>query len=75
MKAIESQTTRIKAHLRSGKSITALDALHLFGTFRLGARIHDLKQQGMHIKSEMIEITSGGKAKRVARYSQVKNTL
>ena len=72
MEAIESQNTRIKAHLMKGKSLTALEGLYQFGTFRLGARIFDLKEQGLNIKSEMIEITSERKTKRIAKYSLVK---
>jgi len=69
---MESQNKRIKAHLLSGRSLTPLDALYQFGTFRLGARINDLKREGVPIKSELIEITSDGKKKRVAKYSIVK---
>ena len=36
MGKIESQNKQIKAWLESGKSITPLDALNLFGSFRLG---------------------------------------
>ena len=68
---IESQNKRIKAHLLSGRSLTALDALYQFGCFRLGARIHNLKSEGMNIKSEMIEIISEGKKKHVAKYTLV----
>ena len=70
---MESQNHQIKDYLKSGKSLTALDALHQFGCFRLGARIHNLKAEGMNIESEMISITSGGKTKRVARYKLVKS--
>ena len=63
---VESQNKQIKAWLESGKSITPLDALNLFGSFRLGARIFDLKNDyGMNIKTEMIEVNG----KRFARYS------
>jgi hypothetical protein len=72
MGSIESQNIRIKKYLQSGKSLTPLDALYQFGCFRLGARIHNLKQQGLNIKSELIEITSEGKTKRVAKYSLIK---
>ena len=70
---MESQNARIKAYLKSGKSLTPLDALYQFGCFRLGARIHNLKAEGMNIESTMIEITSGGKKKHVARYKLVKS--
>ena len=61
MEKIESQNKQIKAWLESGKSITPLDALNLFGSFRLGARIFDLKNDyGMNIKTEMIEVDGKG---------------
>jgi hypothetical protein len=72
----ESQCSQILKHLQSGKSITALDALYQFGSLRLGARIWDLRQRGVKIKAEMIEITSksvyDGK-KRITRYSLIKS--
>ena len=65
----ETQTAQILAHLKTGRSITPLDALDWFGCFRLGARIYDLKQDGHNIYREMIETDSG---KRVASYTLVK---
>ena len=68
MEKTESQNKQIKAWLESGKSITPLDALNLFGSFRLGARIFDLKNDyGMNIKTEMVEVNG----KRYAKYSLV----
>ena len=54
-----SQTSLIKQHLEDGHSITPIDALNLFGCFRLSARIHDIKQQGLDIITK--KITSNGK--------------
>ena len=55
MGKIESQNKQIKAWLESGKSITPMDALNLFGSFRLGARIFDLKNDyGMNIEGKTI---------------------
>lgn len=65
----ETQTAQILAHLKTGRSITPLDALEWFGCFRLGARIYDLKQGGHNIYREMVETDSG---KRVASYTLVK---
>jgi hypothetical protein len=65
---MEAQNKLIKAHLLKGRSITAIEALHLFNCFRLSARIYDLKDQGLKISDEIITITSGGKQKRVTRY-------
>lgn len=49
-KTMKSQKDRIKAHLLSGKSISPLEALNLYGCFRLGARIWDLRHEGMEIE-------------------------
>ena len=44
-----SQNEMIKRHLLTGRTITPLEALRLYGCFRLGARIFDLNNQGMKI--------------------------
>ena len=63
---IESQNKQIKAWLESGKSLTPLEAINLFNSLRLGARVFDLKNDyGMNIKTEMVEENG----KRFARYS------
>ena len=59
-----TQTDQILAHLKSGKSITPLEALDLYGCFRLGARVFGLKKLGYDIRTETVE--SNGK--RFARY-------
>lgn len=61
----ETQNTQILDYLMSSKHITAMDALKLFGCFRLAARIHDLKQAGHVINGTMIDLPNG---KRVKRY-------
>lgn len=66
----ETQTAQILAHLKTGRSITPIDALNKYGCFRLGARIYDLKQDGHNIYREMVETDSG---KRVASYTLVKS--
>ena len=62
---MESQTNQIRQHLESGKTITPLEALEMYGCLRLGARIYDLKSVGMPIKTE--RITNG--SKWFAKYS------
>lgn len=61
--------TQIEAILRlleeRPEGITAMDALREAGSFRLAARIADLREQGHDIDSEMVTLDSG---KRVARY-------
>ena len=60
-----TQTNEIKAYLKMGYRITAIDALEKFGCFRLAARIKDLKDEGMEIDTVMVETVSGA---RVAQY-------
>jgi hypothetical protein len=60
-----SQNEKILKHLKSGKSLTPLQALRLCGSLRLGARIHNLREQGHNIKTRMVR--RGGA--RVAEYS------
>lgn len=60
-----TQTDSILIHLKSGKSITPLEALELWGCFRLGARVNDLRREGYEIETEIIEQNG----KRFARYS------
>lgn len=67
---MNSQNKQILNHLESGKTITPIDALNLFGCFRLGARIHDLKSEGYDIKTE-IKVVNG---KRFAEYRLDRDT-
>jgi len=60
-----TQCNQILAYLRSGRTLTPLEALDMFGCFRLGARIWDLKKAGHDIRSRMVDVGDG---KRVARY-------
>jgi len=65
---MESQTKMIKAHLESGKTITAIEALSDYACFRLASRINDLKKSGYLVDKRMIELPNG---KRVAQYFKV----
>lgn len=60
-----AQEEKILAYLRTGKTITNLEALYKFGAERGSARIHRLKKQGAPIEKEMIKTASG---KHVAKY-------
>lgn len=62
----ESQNAKILAWLEDGNKITALDALRLFGCFRLASRVYDLRERGHNITKEMVIQPNG---KRVAEYS------
>ena len=60
----ESQNALIKGWLLNGHSLTTLDALTLFGCFRLSARISNLREEGYDIVTEMVEVND----KRIAKY-------
>ena len=62
----ESQNKRILKHLKSGKTLTGLEALRLFDCFSLPQRIGNLRSFGFDIKTTMITTYSG---KRIAEYS------
>ena len=62
----ESQNAKILSWLENGNKITSLEALRLFGCFRLASRVHDLRERGHNIMKEMIIQPNG---KRVAQYS------
>lgn len=65
----KSQTELILDYLKTGKSITPMDALQLFGCFRLSGRIWDLRVQGHKIKTETINDERTGKS--YASYSLI----
>lgn len=60
-----TQAAKILEYLQSGHRITPLDALRLFGCFRLGARVWDLRKEGYNIASVTKKVGDG---KWVAEY-------
>ena len=71
MNELESQSYQIREYLLQGNSITAMEALRLFGCFRLSGRIYDLRKEGTNISSTIIKING----KRVAEYSIVNDHI
>jgi len=65
---MNNQTKMIKDHLDQGQSITAFEALKLYGCLRLASRMHDLKQSGYSFHKEMVIVGNG---KRVAEYTKI----
>ena len=62
----QSQTEGIHAMLKTGKSITPIEALEKFGCMRLGARIYDIKRRhNAEIETKMVYKDG----KRFASYS------
>lgn len=64
-----SQSNHILTFMRERGSITAIEALNHCDCFRLSARIHDLKEEGHKIESNMVKTMSG---KMVAEYKLIK---
>lgn len=62
-----TQNEAILKHLKK-KPITPLQALNLYGCFRLAARINNLRESGLNIKTE--SVTKNGKT--FAKYSLIK---
>ena len=51
---LSKQAADILDYLEQGHTITQLKALRLFGCMRLGARIHDLRNEGHNIITKMV---------------------
>jgi hypothetical protein len=49
-----AQSLMIMKYLATGKPITALQALNKFGCFRLAARIHEMRSEGLAINEKTI---------------------
>jgi len=60
-----SQSDRILEALLDGKKLTALDALEMFGCYRLAARIADIRARGYEVMTSY-RVTPNGA--RIAVY-------
>ena len=63
---MRSQELAILNHLKAGHSLTQLEALSLYGCFRLASRIHKLRENHWPIFTDIVDTDSG---KRIAKYS------
>jgi hypothetical protein len=61
-----TQTGEILKYLKRGRSLTPIQALNIFGCFRLGARIWDLKRLGFQIEMQRVKV---GPHTHVAQYT------
>ena len=66
-----SQRDAILNHLKSGRTITSLEALNLYGCLRLAAIIYSLREEEFKIKTEMIDVNG----KTIAEYSLVQEPV
>ena len=65
VQSAQSQCDMIIAWLKKGYSITQLEALKMFGCFRLASRVHDLRERGYKITACRTTTSSG---KRICEY-------
>lgn len=67
---MDSQNKRLHDYLKQCGSINPLLAWDALGVYRLGARVFDLRKQGVNITSSTIEIKNRfGEVCRVAKYT------
>ena len=66
-----TQKEKVANYLKSGKSLTPIQALNKFGTLRLAAIIFRLKTEGMKIKTNLLNVGTKKKPKNVANYSLI----
>tara|TARA_S200002703_G_scaffold67185_1_gene58362 strand:+ start:2591 stop:2818 length:228 start_codon:yes stop_codon:yes gene_type:complete len=52
---MSSQIKEIRHYLESGGKLTPLEALDKFGCFRLAAIVHNLREEGLNIKTTMVK--------------------
>lgn len=60
----KSQADRILEYMMAGNSITPLEAMSLFGSNRLAARISDIKAKGYIVYSEFVTTDTQKKVKK-----------
>lgn len=72
---MKSQCDRLLRAMKTGTSITPMYALQHLGIFRLAARVRDLKDEGVEINSQFVEVQNQfGEACRVKRYWLVRQS-
>lgn len=69
----EKQTAVILNHLKQYGGLTALEAVRNYGIMRLAARIADLRDSGIPVRTEMVKILDerGKVIEHFARYHLV----
>jgi hypothetical protein len=67
----DTQTVRILRYIEDHGSITALEAMRDLGCYRLAARVHDLKREGVELKRDFVGVQNRyGEYTTIARYTQ-----
>ena len=71
--ATMTQEDLILTHLRSGRSITSLEALNIYGCFRLASRISDIRNKFPELNIKVDTIHNEQTGKHYASYRIVAN--
>lgn len=66
VKTRQSQNDKVLKHLKSGKTLSPLEALGIYGIYRLAARIFELREAGHEITAD---IKDDGQGRTYAEYS------
>ncbi len=67
--SLVSQSQQILDWMKQGNGITQMQAVRMFGCFRLSARIFDLKAGGHDIETvNVVKKDKNGRTKQFARY-------
>ncbi len=61
-----TQCDQVLRHLKAGRTITAMQAMHIFGICCLAERIRDLRARGHSVYAEWVTLPS---KRRCVRYS------
>lgn len=61
----DSQLSWVIKRLKSGRTLTSLDALKENGIMRLAARIFELREKGLSVRSKTIKLSNG---KQITEY-------
>ena len=64
-----TQVSQLVKYLQTNKTISQLEARHVFGVERLSSRMWDLKQKGFNIQAKRCADCTG---KQYTRYSIIK---
>jgi hypothetical protein len=73
MSKANTQIEWVQAELAAGRTVTSWRAIQEIGATRLSAIIYTLKEEGMDITKEMVEVENRfGSKTHIAEYSLVK---
>lgn len=71
-KVAETQKEQVKRHLLRGETLTTLEALKLYNSFRLSSIIHRLRKEGVIIYTRTLRTLDG---KLIAEYYIPRNYI